>query len=81
MKKDAEYISVNTVRATFLLHKLKVFHACYTAILFIFRNTGGRVLILVMTACGNFTLTGFYPHFCVYSFSQVINLRIKPANH
>ena len=59
MRKDAEYILVNTVRATFLLHKLMVFHACYTAILFIFRNTRGRVLILVMTACGNLTLNGF----------------------
>ena len=50
MKKEALYISVNTARATFLLHKLIVLHTrCqkqlsgvfgYTAVLNIFRNTG-----------------------------------------
>ena len=38
----------------------------------IFGMTGGSVLILVMTACGNFAFNGFYlskPHFSIYSFS------------
>ena len=63
MKKDVEQISVNTVTDTFLLHKLMVLHTqCqkqpsrdfrHTATLNILVNTGGRVLILLMTACGN----------------------------
>ena len=54
MKKYAEHILVNTVRATFQLHKLMVFHTQYQkqmsrvlrhpAVLNIFGNTGGRVL-------------------------------------
>ena len=66
MKKDVEQISVKTVRATSPLHKLlMVLHTeCqkqpsrvfrHSPVLNIFENTGGRVLIVVMTACGNFT--------------------------
>ena len=36
-----------------------------------------RVLTLVMTACGNFAFNWIL---CVYSFIQLISLRIKPAN-
>ena len=64
MKKDAEHISVNTVRTTFLLHKLIVLSYVMSEVAapsFLsyscsehFRNTGERVLILVMTACGNY---------------------------
>ena len=58
MKKGIEHISVNTVRAIFLLHG---------AVQNIFENTGGRVLMLVMTACGNFAFTWiFWPIFGRY---------------
>ena len=77
MKKDAEHISVNTVRATFLLRKLMVLQAYYqrqpsqasrqTAVLNIFGNTGGRV---AMAACRNFTFSwNSKPHFFAYAFS------------
>ena len=55
MKKYAEHISVNTVRAIFLLHKLMAFHTqCqklsrffyHTATLNIFGNTSEGVLNL-----------------------------------
>ena len=48
----------------------------HTAFQNIFGNTGRRVLMLVMTVCGNFTFNWI---FCVYSFSQLISLRIKRA--
>ena len=51
MKKGIEHISVNTVRAIFLLHG---------AVQNIFENTGGRVLMLVMTAYGNFAFTWIF---------------------
>ena len=57
--KDAEHISVNTVRAIFQLHTQcqkqpsRVFR--HTVVLNIFGNTGGRVLILVITAREIFT--------------------------
>ena len=57
MKKDVEKISVNTVRATFLLHKYMVLHTkCqkqpsrvfrHAAIQNIFGNTGGRFLVII----------------------------------
>ena len=48
MKKGIEHISVNTVRAIFLLHG---------AVQNILGNTGGRVLMSLMTTCGNFAFT------------------------
>ena len=89
MTKNIEHISVNTVRATFLLHKIYNI-LCFTYIIseatvlsfpscgFDYINsTGGRVFMLVMTACGNFAFNWI---FCVYSFSQLISLGIKTAN-
>ena len=51
MKKGIEHISVNTVRTIFLLRG---------AVQNIFGNTGGRVLMLAMTACGNFAFTWIF---------------------
>ena len=48
--------------------------------------SGGRVLMLVMVACGNFTFSWILTdktsklHFRVYSFSQLISLRVKATN-
>ena len=42
--------------------------------LFRFGETGGTVLMSVMTACGNFAFNWI---FCVYLFSQLICLRTK----
>ena len=54
METGAEHISVNTVRNIFLLHKVIVLHTqcqkqqfrvfSYTAVLFIFGNTGGNFI-------------------------------------
>ena len=90
MKKIVEHISVNTVRATFLLHKIYMISYCFTYIIseaivrrflscgFDYNNsTGGEVLMLVMTACGNFAFDWI---FCVYSFSELISLGIKASN-
>ena len=49
----------------------------HAAVQNIFGNTGGRALMLVMTACENFVFNWI---FCVYWFSQLISLRIKAAN-
>ena len=68
MKKDAEQISVDTVTATFLLLKQMVLHICQKQPLRVFRNTavqnifgstGGKILMLVMTASGSFTFDWF----------------------
>ena len=65
MKKDAKHISLNTVRATFVLYRLMVLGTqCQKQASRVFRHTaalnflgisGGRVFILVMTAFRNFT--------------------------
>ena len=83
MKKNVE----NTVRATFLLHKIYICFTytiseatvpCFLSCSFDYNNsTSGRALMLVVTACGNFAFTWI---FCVYSFSQLISLGIKAAN-
>ena len=49
----------------------------HAAVQNIFGNTSGRVLMLVMTACGNFAFNWI---FCVYSFSELISLGIKASN-
>ena len=63
MKKDAEHISVINY-FTYVKQPSRVFY--HTADQNIFENTGRRVLMLVMTTCGNFTFNWI---FCVYSFS------------
>ena len=49
----------------------------HAAVQNIFGNTGGRFLMLVMTACENFALNWI---FSVYSLSQLISLQIKTAD-
>ena len=47
----------------------------HAAVQNIFGNTGGRVLMLVMTACENSTFNWI---FCGHTFSQLISLQLRP---
>ena len=64
MKKDADHIAVIN-GFVYIVSEVAV-PSFPSAVQNIFGNTGGRVLMLVMTACGNFTVNWI---FCIYSFS------------
>ena len=89
MKKDVEHVvSVNTAIATFLLHESMVLYTqCqkqpsqffhHTAVLNIFGNTGGRVLILVMTVSESFT---FNRIFTVKTSLLCLLIQLKLMSH
>ena len=94
MKKDVEHISVNTVKATFLLQKKNGFtymseaavssfsSYSYSEHFWKYRWKSPFVLLLVITDCGNFTfnwiLTVKIALLCL--LTQLINVLTKTRN-